>query len=116
MVRCASNPVITTTGTTTASTRKSISPSSLRRLSTYLRLKQQPISDYDILVEFSSLNPIPLSRFLQVKENLENVLRSDIDLVTKSGLGNKSFKQRVLNNMEVIYDDQKNIWRLNHMA
>ena len=89
---------------------------SLRRLSTYLRLKQQPISDYDILVEFSSLNPIPLSRFLQVKENLENVLRSDIDLVTKSGLGNKSFKQRVLNNMEVIYDDQKNIWRLNHMA
>jgi len=60
-------------------------------------------SDYDILVEFDPRESIPLSRFLDVKDEIEKVIKKKVDLVTIYGLGNKRFKQEVLKTMKVLY-------------
>lgn len=64
-------------------------------------------SDYDILVEFDSSISIPLSRFIRIKDNIEQIAKSNVDIVTVGGLGQKQFRNEVLNTMKVLYDKRK---------
>ncbi len=64
-------------------------------------------SDYDLLVEFDPSISIPLSRFIKIKNNLRRAVDSEVDIITIYGLGQGKFKQEVLNNIRVLYDERK---------
>ena len=60
-------------------------------------------SDYDFLVEFLPDASIGLVEFVHIKEELENLLGNDVDLVPKSGL-KRRIRQRVLSEAQNVYE------------
>jgi predicted nucleotidyltransferase len=59
-------------------------------------------SDLDLLVEFEPDAPIDLFRFMAIQEELGQLLRHKVDLVSKRGL-NKHIRNEVLSFREVLY-------------
>jgi predicted nucleotidyltransferase len=58
----------------------------------YSRKEQDDLSDLDILVEFSDKIGI---RFIDLAEELENIVGFKVDLVSKKGIKEKYFKSIV---------------------
>lgn len=68
-----------------------------------LREDFTPLSDIDVLVEFSgSANP-SLFDMVQMKLELEKVFRRPVDLVEKKSLSNPFRKREILDSARVIY-------------
>ena len=63
------------------------------------RDEQTAISDVDILVEFSQA--IGMVKFLQLENNLQDLLNTKVDLVTKSAL-KKHIGQRIKQEVEYV--------------
>jgi len=63
----------------------------------YSRLEQNDSSDLDILVEFSGKIGI---RFIDLAEDLENIIGFKVDLVSKKGIKEKYLKSI---NADLIY-------------
>jgi len=59
-------------------------------------------SDYDFLIDFEPDARIDLFAFTDIKFQLEDLLKRDVDLVPKSGL-KRRIRQRVLAEVETIY-------------
>lgn len=63
-------------------------------------------SDYDFLVEFNPTTKPTLYDIVEVKDNLEQILRSPVDVITTGGL-NHRLKDEILSSMQVLYDERK---------
>ncbi len=59
-------------------------------------------SDFDFLVEFAPEADIDLFQFSEIQIALEDVLGTDVDLVSKRGLKAR-IKERVLSEAEIVY-------------
>ena len=66
----------------------------------------KPNSDYDFLVEFNPTAKSTLYDIVEVKDSLEQILRSNVDVITTGGL-NHRLKDEILNSMQVLYDERK---------
>lgn len=62
-------------------------------------------SDYDILIEFSPEARVGLFEYQNIEEELESLLKEDVDLVTVGGI-DKYIKDEVFKTMKVIYDNR----------
>lgn len=62
----------------------------------------KPDSDFDLLVEFLPDARIDLFAYSDIKFQLEDLLKRNVDLVPKAGL-KKRIKQRVLSEAQNIY-------------
>jgi predicted nucleotidyltransferase len=62
----------------------------------------RPDSDWDLLVEFRPGTPIGLIRFVQLKQELEQLLQRKVDLVPKRGL-KPAIRESVLEHAELLY-------------
>lgn len=65
-----------------------------------------PNSDYDFLVEFKSEKKYSLFDIVEVKDSLQKILHSDVDVITTGGL-NTQLKNEVLSSLQVLYDERK---------
>jgi len=65
-----------------------------------------PTSDYDFLVEFDPAAKSTLYDIVEVKDDLQQILRSPVDVITVGGL-NHRLKDEILNSMQVLYDERK---------
>lgn len=59
-------------------------------------------SDFDFLVEFNPDADIGLFQFSKIQIALEEVLGTDVDLVSKKGLKAR-IKERILSEAEIVY-------------
>ena len=66
----------------------------------------KPDSDYDILIEFKQEAHVGLFDLVELKNNLEAILGSKVDLGTMNSL-DKYIKDEVLSSMVVLYDDRQ---------
>ena len=66
----------------------------------------KPDSDYDFLVEFNPTIKSTLYDIVEVKDNLEQILSSKVDVITIGGL-NHRLKDEILSSMQVLYDERK---------
>jgi len=64
-----------------------------------IREEQTAESDIDILVEF--IRPIGMVKFLQLEDNLQDLLGTQVDLVTKSAL-KKHIGRQVMHEVEYV--------------
>jgi predicted nucleotidyltransferase len=64
-----------------------------------VRGEQTTVSDVDILVEFSQA--VGMVKFLQLENNLQNLLNTKVDLVTKPAL-KKYIGQRIMQEVEYV--------------
>ena len=72
---------------------RSMHVSSLALFGSVARGEDQPGSDVDLLVEFDC--PVGLFHFVEVKDRLENLLGTKVDLVTRAALKSQ-LRDRVL--------------------
>ncbi|HEX9503460.1 MAG TPA: nucleotidyltransferase domain-containing protein [Patescibacteria group bacterium] len=63
-------------------------------------------SDYDFLVEFNPTAKSTLYDIVEVKDGLEQILRSRVDVITTGGL-NHRLKDEILSSMQVLYDERQ---------
>ncbi|KKQ17428.1 MAG: hypothetical protein US31_C0019G0015 [Berkelbacteria bacterium GW2011_GWA1_36_9] len=66
----------------------------------------QATSDYDFLVEFAPGNKYSLLDIVALKNNLENVLGQEVDLITVGGI-NPKMANEIKSSQKVIYDRRK---------
>ena len=64
-----------------------------------VREEQTDVSDVDILVEFSQA--IGMVKFLRLENNLQDLLNTKVDLVTKPSL-QKHIGQRIMQEVEYV--------------
>lgn len=62
-------------------------------------------SDYDFLVEFSPGVRYSLFDIVEVKDALEHILHTRVDVITTGGLS-RHLKREVLSSMSVLYDER----------
>jgi hypothetical protein len=60
-------------------------------------------SDIDVLVEFESSYPVDFFMFVEMQEQLSQLLGRDVDLNTPDFLS-RHFRQHVLDTAEIIYE------------
>jgi predicted nucleotidyltransferase len=63
-----------------------------------------PKSDIDLIVEFNNPDQQPSRRYFGLLHRLEEVLGTEIDLITIDGLKNPFFKRRILSERVPIYE------------
>ena len=63
-------------------------------------------SDYDFLIETDPRTNFSMFDLVDLKEDLESILKTDVDLVTLGGL-NRFMKDSVIKSSKVLYDDRK---------
>jgi hypothetical protein len=68
-----------------------------------LRDDFSPRSDVDVLISFEPDFPWSLFDWIDMIEELKNILGRQVDLVEKSGLRNPFRRHEILNNRQVIY-------------
>lgn len=68
-----------------------------------LREDFSPESDVDVLVTFSPDAQLSLLDFVTMKEELENTLHRQVDLVSKGGLRNPFRRREILNTRQIVY-------------
>jgi len=64
-----------------------------------VRREQTDINDVDILIEFSQA--ISMVKFIQLENNLQDLLNTKVDLVTKAAL-KRHIGQRVMDEVEYV--------------
>jgi uncharacterized protein len=62
-----------------------------------------PSSDVDVLVTFSLEAKVSLFEFVEMQEELENILQRKVDLVSKGGLRNPFRRHEILNTRQIVY-------------
>jgi uncharacterized protein len=67
----------------------------------YAREEQTNTSDLDILVNFR--NGISLLKLIQLENELSEKLGIKVDLITEGSLSNKRIKDRIENDLQIIY-------------
>lgn len=72
---------------------RSLHVRSLALFGSVVRGDEARTSDVDLLVEFD--RPVGLFHFVEVKDRLEEILGTDVDLVTRGGL-KRQLRERVL--------------------
>lgn len=60
-------------------------------------------SDVDVLIEFEPSAKIGFFKLAQIRRNLQNAVKREVDLVTPGGLS-KYFRQDVLAGAETVYE------------
>jgi predicted nucleotidyltransferase len=60
-------------------------------------------SDVDVLVTFSPDAQLSLLDFVEMKEELQEILRRPLDLVSKDGLRNPFRRHEILNTRQIVY-------------
>lgn len=68
-----------------------------------LRDDFSPESDVDILVTFSSDAQLSLLDFVEMKEELEETLHRQVDLVSRGGLRNPFRRHEILSTRQIVY-------------
>lgn len=68
-----------------------------------LRSDFSPGSDVDVLVTFSPQARVSLFEFVEMREDLERMLRRKVDLVSKGGLRNPFRRHEILTTRQVVY-------------
>lgn len=64
----------------------------------------QDTSDIDFIVDFNENDPIKYTDlYFQLKENLENLLKRQIDLIEERGINNTFFKKELNETKVLIY-------------
>lgn len=66
---------------------------------------EQASSDYDFLIEFSPSAKHSLFDIVDIKDGLEHILNSKVDVVTTDSL-NHRLKDEILSTMQVLYDER----------
>ncbi len=66
----------------------------------------RPDSDYDFLVEFDKRYPVPFSKLFRARDQVENLLGEEIDLVTIGAL-HPLMKEEIFKTMRVLYGRRK---------
>src|SRR3972149_438808 len=67
---------------------------------------EKPASDYDFLIEFEPDAKYTLFDIVEVKDNLEEILHSPVDVITTGGLS-PILKEEILDSMQVLYDERQ---------
>ncbi|MFH1112223.1 MAG: nucleotidyltransferase domain-containing protein [Patescibacteria group bacterium] len=62
-------------------------------------------SDYDFLIEFKPGIKYSLFDIVEVKDNLEQILNTKVDVITTGGL-NPHLKDEVAASLQVLYDER----------
>jgi len=62
-----------------------------------------PDSDIDVLVSFSPEAKWTLFDFVDMRDELKEILGRDVDLVSKAGLRNPFRRHEILNSREIVY-------------
>lgn len=60
-------------------------------------------SDVDVLVTFSSDAQVSLLDFVEMQEELQEILRRKVDLVSKGGLRNPFRRHEILTTRQIVY-------------
>lgn len=81
--------------------RKKYAIRSLDLFGSYLRNEQTPESDVDILLDLDDRQPMSLLRFIQLENELSDLLGKRVDLVEKSAL-KPVIGQRILAEVAVL--------------
>jgi uncharacterized protein len=68
-----------------------------------VRVDFSPKSDVDILVTFSPEAKVSLLDFVEMQEELEDILQRKVDLVSKGGLRNPFRRHEILNTRQIVY-------------
>jgi predicted nucleotidyltransferase len=78
-----------------------------------LRGDFSPESDVDVLVSFEESAPWSLWDLLRMREELQNILGRDVDLIEREGLRNPFRRHRILSSRRVIWEIKHDrIWRV----
>ena len=62
-------------------------------------------SDYDFLIEFQPGAKYTLFDIVEVKDDLQEILQSPVDVITTAAL-NPRLKEEILSSMQVLYDER----------
>ncbi|HEY0512477.1 MAG TPA: nucleotidyltransferase family protein [Thermoanaerobaculia bacterium] len=68
-----------------------------------LRDDFSPESDVDVLVTFFPKAQLSLWDFVEMKEELQEILHRPVDLVSKGGLRNPFRRHEILNTRQIVY-------------
>jgi uncharacterized protein len=68
-----------------------------------LRKDFRPDSDVDVLIEFEPDHPWSLYDLVDMEDELREIFKRDIDLVTKGGLKNPIRRREILRTRRVLY-------------
>ncbi len=60
-------------------------------------------SDVDVLVTFSPEAQVSLPDFVEMQEELQEILRRNVDLVSKGGLRNPFRRHEILTTRQIVY-------------
>src|SRR5437773_1228058 len=66
----------------------------------------KPASDYDFLIEFEPEAKYTLFDIVEVKDDLQQILHSPVDVITTAGLSPR-LKDEILASMQVLYDERQ---------
>ena len=69
----------------------------------YLDGKPKKDSDVDILIEFTPEAEVGFLKFVEIKENIEEYLQKEVDLLTPEQLS-EFFRDEVIKQAEAIYE------------
>jgi uncharacterized protein len=72
-----------------------------------LREDFRPNSDIDVLISFSPSRRLTWDDWLNINREIEDLLKRQVDLVSKEYLKNPYRRQEILNTCQVIYAAQK---------
>ena|ERR1035441_9156838 len=63
-------------------------------------------SDYDFLIEFQPEAKYTLFDIVEVKDNLQEILHSPVDVITTAAL-NPRLRDEILGSLQVLYDERQ---------